>query len=155
MLFWQLASPPVPPPNPLGQAPRAQTVAGSLSPAPSTCPVFPAASLPPGEEKPPDNSRSVDYISREAPWHFSQPPPGTQAPCALSTSGAGEDCVRCLLGFVVSPAFSDLSISRSRTTSLGYPGAESPVTCQGADRACVPPLIRCCSEVVVARVVCV
>lgn len=105
--------------------------------------------------KPPDNSRSVDYISREAPWHFSQPPPGAQAPCAVSTSGAGEDCFRCLMGFVVSPAFSDLPISRSRTTSLGYPGAESPVTCQGADRACVPPLIRCCSEVVVARVVCV
>ncbi|MEJ1269448.1 Max protein [Cricetulus griseus] len=50
------------------------------------------------------------------------------------------------MGFVVSPALSDLPIRRSRTTSLGSPGAESPVTCQGADRACVPPLIGCCSE---------
>ncbi|XP_051051996.1 protein max isoform X1 [Phodopus roborovskii] len=50
------------------------------------------------------------------------------------------------MGFVVSPELSDLPTRRSRTTSLGYPGAESRVTCQGADRACVPPLIRCCSE---------
>lgn len=154
MLFWQLASPPEPPPNPLGQAPRAQTVAGSRSPAPSTCPVFPAASPPLGEE----NLLTTRGLWTTSPGRHratSRTHHRAHAPCALSTSGAGEDCVRFLMGFVVSPALSDLPIRRSRTTSLGSPGAESPVTCQGADRACVPPLIGCCSEVVVARVVCV
>uniref|UniRef100_A0ABK0M2W3 Protein max n=1 Tax=Rattus norvegicus TaxID=10116 RepID=A0ABK0M2W3_RAT len=65
----------------------------------------------------------MDYISREAPRHFSQPTPGAQALCALSTSGSDEDCVRFLMGFVVSLALSHSPIRRSRTTSLSYPGA--------------------------------
>ncbi|XP_054571960.1 protein max isoform X1 [Eptesicus fuscus] len=51
-----------------------------------------------------------------------------------------------LMGFVVFLELAGPSVKGTGTTSLGGPSVTSPVTCQGADRACVPPLIRCCSE---------
>lgn len=46
-----------------------------------------------------------------------------------------------LTGFVVFLALAVPPAKRTRTTSLGGPSETSPVTWQGADRACVPPLI--------------
>ncbi|XP_015417039.1 PREDICTED: protein max isoform X2 [Myotis davidii] len=51
-----------------------------------------------------------------------------------------------LMGFVVFLALAGPSVRGTGTTSLGGPSVTSPVTCRRADRACVPPLIRCCSE---------
>ncbi|XP_014401393.1 PREDICTED: protein max isoform X1 [Myotis brandtii] len=51
-----------------------------------------------------------------------------------------------LMGFVVFLALARPSVRGTGTTSLGGPSVTSPVTCRRADRACVPPLIRCCSE---------
>ncbi|XP_027972905.1 protein max isoform X6 [Eumetopias jubatus] len=50
------------------------------------------------------------------------------------------------MGFVVFLEPAGPSVKGTTTTSLSGPSVTDPVTWQGADRACVPPLIRCCSE---------
>lgn len=66
------------------------------APAPSTCPVFPAASSAASGGKSPDNSRSADYDSQEAPRRGSPRPliktrrrPGLRLPAWLATPGCG------------------------------------------------------------------
>uniref|UniRef100_A0A8C0P4B5 Protein max n=1 Tax=Canis lupus familiaris TaxID=9615 RepID=A0A8C0P4B5_CANLF len=98
--------------------------------------------------KPPDNSRSADYNSQQTPLRFAlrPPPQDTQALWAPSAGWTGDGRVQLLLGFVVFPEPAGPSVKGKTTTSLGGPSVTDRVTWQGADRACVPPLIRCCSE---------